>query len=131
MKHVLKTLKKYCLQIILVFILLFMQAMCDLSLPEYTSDIVNIGIQQSGIESSALDVIRESEYEKLLLFVNDEDKEIINNNYTLITKDDSEYLEKYPLLNEENLYILTGKDNLNEIMTFPIIMVYSFSNNTI
>ena len=49
MKHVLKTLRKYSLQIILVFILLFMQAMCDLSLPSYTSDIVNIGIQQSGI----------------------------------------------------------------------------------
>ena len=94
MKHVLKTLRKYSLQIILVFILLFMQAMCDLSLPGYTSDIVNIGIQQSGIESSVPDVIRESEYEKLLLFVNNEDKEIINSNYTLITKDDTEYLEK-------------------------------------
>ena len=91
MKRVLKTLKKYSFQIILVFVLLFMQAMCDLSLPEYTSDIVNIGIQQSGIESSVPEVIRESEYEKLLLFVNNEDKEIINSNHTLITKDNSEY----------------------------------------
>ena len=130
MKHVLKTLRKYSLQIIIVFILLFMQAMCDLSLPGYTSDIVNIGIQQSGIESSVPDAIRESEYEKILLFVDEEDKNIINNNYTLITNDDSEYLDEYPLLKDENLYILTGKDDLNDIMTLPIIMVYNFSNNT-
>ena len=49
MKHILKILKKYSFYIILIFILLFMQANCDLTLPEYTSDIVNIGIQQSGI----------------------------------------------------------------------------------
>ena len=66
MKHVLKILKKYSFYIILVFALLFMQANCDLTLPEYTSDIVNIGIQQSGIESPVPEVIREEEYNKLL-----------------------------------------------------------------
>ena len=68
MKHILKILKKYSFYIILVFVLLFMQANCDLTLPEYTSNIVNIGIQQSGIESPVPEVIREEEYNKLLLF---------------------------------------------------------------
>ena len=128
MKHVLKVLKKYIFYIVFIFILLFLQANCDLTLPEYTSNIVNIGIQQSGIESPVPDVIREEEYNKLLLFMNSESKEKVNNNYILITKGNSEYIEEYPLLSEENLYIL--KDNaedLKSIITLPMIMVYNVS----
>ena len=131
MKHVLKILKKYSFYIILVFVLLFMQANCDLTLPEYTSNIVNIGIQQSGIESPVPEVIREEEYNKLLLFMNSESQEKVNNSYTLITKDNTEYLEKYPLLNEENLYILnTENEDLRSIITLPMIMVYNTSQES-
>lgn len=128
MKHILKILKKYSFYIILIFILLFMQANCDLTLPEYTSDIVNIGIQQSGIESPVPEVIREEEYNKLLLFMNSENKEKVNDSYVLITKDDREYLDEYPLLNEENLYILKDDaSDLRSIITLPMIMVYNIS----
>ena len=131
MKHILKILKKYSFYIILVFVLLFMQANCDLTLPEYTSNIVNIGIQQSGIESPVPEVIREEEYNKLLLFMNSESQEKVNNSYTLITKDNTEYLEKYPLLNEENLYILnTENEDLRSIITLPMIMVYNTSQES-
>ena len=131
MKHILKILKKYSFYIILVFVLLFMQANCDLTLPEYTSNIVNIGIQQSGIESPVPEVIREEEYNKLLLFMNSESQERVNNSYTLITKDNTEYLEKYPLLNEENLYILnTENEDLRSIITLPMIMVYNTSQES-
>ena len=131
MKHILKILKKYSFYIILVFVLLFMQANCDLTLPEYTSNIVNIGIQQSGIESPVPEVIREEEYNKLLLFMNSESQEKVNNSYTLITKDNTEYLEKYPLLNEENLYVLnTGNEDLRSIITLPMIMVYNTSQES-
>ena len=131
MKHVLKILKKYSLYILLIFILLFMQANCDLTLPEYTSDIVNIGIQQSGIESPVPEVITEEEYNKLLLFMDSESKEKVNNSYTLITKDNSEYLSEYPLLSEENLYILKDTENdLRNIITLPMIMVYSTSQDS-
>ena len=131
MKHILKILKKYSFYIILVFVLLFMQANCDLTLPEYTSNIVNIGIQQSGIESPVPEVIREEEYNKLLLFMNSESQERVNNSYTLITKDNTEYLEKYPLLNEENLYILnTENEYLRSIITLPMIMVYNTSQES-
>lgn len=128
MKHILKILKKYSFYIILIFILLFMQANCDLTLPEYTSDIVNIGIQQSGIESPVPEVIKEEEYNKLLLFMNSENKEKVNDSYVLITKDDREYLDEYPLLNEENLYILKDDaSDLRSIITLPMIMVYNIS----
>ena len=131
MKHILKILKKYSFYIILVFVLLFMQANCDLTLPEYTSNIVNIGIQQSGIESPVPEVIREEEYNKLLLFMNSESQEKVDNSYTLITKDNTEYLEKYPLLNEENLYILnTENEDLRSIITLPMIMVYNTSQES-
>ena len=131
MKHILKILKKYSFYIILVFVLLFMQANCDLTLPEYTSNIVNIGIQQSGIESPVPEVIREEEYNKLLLFMNSESQEKVNNSYTLITKDNTEYLEKYPLLNEENLYVLnTENEDLRSIITLPMIMVYNTSQES-
>ena len=130
MKHILKILKKYSIYIILVFILLFLQANCDLTLPEYTSDIVNIGIQQSGIESPIPEVIREEEYNKLLLFMNDESKKKVNDNYILITKENSEYIEKYPLLSEENLYVLKDNDDeLKSIITLPMIMVYNISQD--
>ena len=126
MKHVLKILKKYSFSIVIVFILLFLQANCDLTLPEYTSDIVNIGIQQNGIESPVPEVITEEAYNKLLLFMDSESQEKLNNSYTLISQDNEEYLDKYPLLEEENLYILTNEStDLRNIITLPMIMVYS------
>ena len=126
MKHVLKILKKYSFSIVIVFILLFLQANCDLTLPEYTSDIVNIGIQQNGIESPVPEVITEEVYNKLLLFMDSESQEKLNNSYTLISQDNEEYLDKYPLLEEENLYILTNEStDSRNIITLPMIMVYS------
>ena len=61
MTKVLKYLKPFTLSIILVIGLLVVQAACDLSLPDYTSNIVNVGIQQNGIENAVPTVIREKE----------------------------------------------------------------------
>ena len=117
MKHVFKILKKYTLQIVIVLVLLFMQAMFDLKLPDYTSKIVNVGIQQGGIENSTPEVMMESDYNKILVFMSDDDKTIINDNYKLISKsnlDESEYkkyLKKYPEIKNQNLYVL--KNNVD------------------
>lgn len=133
MKHIFKLLKKYSFLIIFVFVLLFMQAMFDLSLPEYTSKIVDIGIQQGGIESVVPNVITESEYNKLLLLVID--KEEVTKNYELITKD-SKYLDSYPLLQEENLYLLkdiskSERKKLEDVITLPIIITYNLNSGNI
>ena len=128
MKHIFKTLKKYTWQILLVILLLFLQANCNLELPNYTSKIVDIGIQQSGIEDNVLEVIRESEYNKLMMFLDNDEKNIINENYTKINKNDSKYIDKYSVLSNESMYVLKDidndtKDKLNTILNYPIIMV--------
>ena len=118
-----KYLKNSIFSILLIVILLVMQAVCDLSLPDYTSKIVNVGIQQSGIESATYSALTSSTMDKLLLFISDDDKEFILNNYTLLSKDSlsksdyEKYLKKYPLLDKSDIYILnnTGKKNKNKI----------------
>ena len=128
MKHVFNTLKKYTWQILLVILLLFFQANCNLELPNYTSKIVDVGIQQGGIENNVLEVIRESEYNKLMLFLNDDEKNIVNESYTKIEKNDNEYIDKYSVLSNESVYLLNDIDtdsrySLNDVLNYPIIMV--------
>lgn len=68
MIKILKHLGKSWVCVPIVLVLLIVQAYCDLALPQYTSDIVDVGIQQGGIESAALDEIRGESFEKLLMF---------------------------------------------------------------
>lgn len=118
-----KYLKNSIFSILLIVILLVMQAVCDLSLPDYTSKIVNVGIQQSGIENATYSALTSSTMDKLLLFISDDDKEFILNNYTLLSKDSlsksdyEKYLKKYLLLDKSDIYVLnnTGKKNKNKI----------------
>ncbi len=135
MKKILCILKKSILPIIIVIFLLFLQAKCDLALPDYTSKIVNVGIQQGGINSVVLEVIREEEFSHLSIFMTSEEKSIFSDSYFRISKDTlgekkySDYLKKYPLLEKENLYIL--KENYSEeleaILKEAIIYVSMFN----
>ena len=108
MKEILKVLKKYIFAILLVVILLVIQAKCDLALPEYTSNIINVGIQQSGISSVVPEVISTKSLENISAIANDNS---IIDNYELVKKGTEEYTNKYPLVKEKDIYIL--KD-LNE-----------------
>lgn len=139
MKKLFGLLKKSTFTIIFVVVLLAVQAMCDLSLPSYTSNIVNVGIQQGGVESNIPQVIRTSEMNKISLFLNN--KEDVLNSYKLLDKDqisEGEYeaeLTKYPILKNEDLYVL--KDNLSEEelntlkddISLPIVMVNTLSSD--
>lgn len=69
--------------IVLIIALLFLQANCDLALPDYTSKIVNIGIQQKGIEDGVPEKIREESMDKLFLFMEEKDVESVKDAYTL------------------------------------------------
>ncbi|HEX3077306.1 MAG TPA: ABC transporter ATP-binding protein, partial [Lachnospiraceae bacterium] len=73
MMKLFKHLKPHTFSILVIVVLLVLQAYCDLSLPEYTSNIVNTGIQQSGIENSALEAVRSSTLEKMQYFMTSED----------------------------------------------------------
>ena len=134
MLKLLKHLKPYLSSIIVAILLLFVQAICDLSLPDYMSNIVNVGIQQEGIENSVPNIIKKSDLDKLFIFMSDENKNIVKNNYMLLSKDRlnnndyNEYLDKYPVLNNEELYKLNTKDSknineLNNIFAKPMLIV--------
>ena len=72
-----KELKGSYRYVLIIVVLLFLQAYCDLSLPSYTSDIINVGVQQGGIADSVPDEIRRSSMEQLMLFMDTEDQETV------------------------------------------------------
>ncbi|KUJ91151.1 MAG: ABC transporter-like protein [Thermoanaerobacter thermocopriae] len=109
-----KYLKPYVLLLFLAVFFIFVQAMSDLSLPDYMSKIVNIGIQQGGITNAVPEAIRKSQMDKLLLFVTPEEKEEILKDYTLVDKssaDYNKYVKKYPILSKEPVYVLKNIDS--------------------
>lgn len=83
MRKLFKYLKPHAKAVALIVVVLIVQAFCDLSLPSYTSDIVNVGIQQGGIDESVPQAVTEEDMNKLLLFVNDTDAKTVKDAYTL------------------------------------------------
>ncbi len=131
MFKILMNLRKTMISVIFIIILLCVQAWADLSLPDYTSKIVNIGIQQGGIENVAVEAIRKSQMELILLFTK-EDNTILDN-YTLIEKGYEEYEKEYPKLAEEALYIRKEinsekQEELSTALAKPL-MILSMLNN--
>ena len=88
MLKLLKNLKKTWVSVVIIVILLCVQAWADLTLPDYTSKIVNTGIQAGGIENVSPEAIRASQMENLLEFTSD--SQTILNSYTLLSKDNLE-----------------------------------------
>ncbi|NFH67841.1 ABC transporter ATP-binding protein [Clostridium botulinum] len=134
MLKLLKHLKKSVWLILAILVLLVGQAVCDLTLPKYTSDIVNVGIQHGGVDKITPDVIRESEMERLSLFIEDRDYKEVLENYDLVNKGSTSD-EEYPLLEEENLYVLKNIDKnkieeLNSIFGKPMVMVSNFESDS-
>ncbi|NEU05791.1 MULTISPECIES: ABC transporter ATP-binding protein [Clostridium] len=135
MFKIVKYLKPFFMSIVAVVLLLTLQAVCDLSLPDYTSKIVNVGIQQGGIENAIPKSIRESQLNNLTLFMDDADKKIVLDNYELLSKDNldkneyDKYINKYPILKDESVYELKDIkdeatiDSLNTIMSKSIMSI--------
>lgn len=126
MRNMLKELRPFIPIILVVIVLLFFQAMTDLALPDYMSRMVNVGIQQNGIENAVPEVIRADTLRKIKLFLTEQEKEILDRNYRLISRENlpsDEYQnlqKKYPALADESLYLLsqTDQDDLEIINDF-------------
>lgn len=137
MLKLLKFLKKSIPALIIVTLLMVLQAYCDLSLPSYTSDIVNTGIIKGGIDNTIPDVIRKTSLDKLSLFLDEEEISTVNSHFTPLTKSDytdkewSDLQKKYPLLATEELYSWDKKDDakLTDILAQPMMLVMSIDNN--
>ena len=132
MFKVLKNLKESWISVIAIVLLLIVQAAGDLTLPDYTSKIVNVGIQNGGIENVAPEVIRKSEMENMLIFTEEDDKILAS--YEEILKDNldsAEYeklVKKYPALENESLYRIkkissSEQDELDSLMAKPLMML--------
>ncbi|RLL90882.1 ABC transporter, partial [Mesotoga sp. HF07.pep.5.2.highcov] len=109
MLKLIRYLKPYTVFIIVAVALLFVQAMAELALPDYMSNIVNVGIQQGGIEDAVPEAISKEAFDNVSLFMSGEDKQKALSHYDLITKDSATYeenLKKYPALESKDVYVL-------------------------
>ena len=129
MIKLIKHLRNSVGSVILIVGLLTIQAICDLSLPDYTSNIVNIGIQQNGIENAVPEVIRESELNNLTIFMSDKDKSEVMKHYDLLDKGEFKDIkidEKVYKLNTNDKEVI---DKLNPIMSKSIMIVSGIEKN--
>jgi len=140
MLKLIRYLKPFTVSIIAIVLLLLLQAICDLSLPDYLSNIVNVGIQQGGIENAVPKAIRKSELDKLKLFMSETDRTKVTESYTLLDKnsmsksDYDKYVKDYPKITDEPIYILNVRDKkelaeLNLIIGKPIIIAAGIEKN--
>lgn len=118
LKKLLKHFKPAIIPIIFVVILLVIQAYCDLSLPTYMSNIVNVGIQQSGIETVTPDKAPKSEMDKIELFMDKNDKDFVNSQYKI-----EKYKNKDILVLKENISD-KNSDKLADKLTKPMLITY-------
>ena len=132
MLKVLKNLKNSWITVLIIVILLCVQAATDLALPDYTSKIVNVGIQYGGIEEAIPEVVSEEAMEELLFFT--ENDEQILENYDLVAENPDQHQEKVIKkylgneynVEENNLYVLKNLDeeqlsNLENLMISPLV----------
>ena len=137
MFKLLKFLRKSSAVLLFVVLLLILQAACDLSLPTYTSDIINVGIGKNGIDDTVPSVIRQSELDRLTLFMTEDEKNIVLPHYSLLRQDNvtekewSNYLEKYPLLSSEALLLWDGEEEavIAEALSLPMMLVLGFEGD--
>jgi ATP-binding cassette subfamily B multidrug efflux pump len=111
MLRLLKYLKPYLFLVLLAITLLFVQAFADLALPNYMSDIVNVGIQQGGVANAVPEAVRKTEMDKLTIFMSATEKTRVLSNYTLVDKNSADYtadVKLYPILAQEPVYVLNG-----------------------
>ena len=115
MLKVFKYLKSSIFSVLAIILLLFAQAYLDLTLPDYTSKIVNVGVQQGGIENAAIEKIGKNTLDKLSLFMSSDDRKYVLNHY-----------EKTDAYKDEDIYELKSDsdiDKVSSIMSKPMTVV--------
>ena len=119
MKNLFKYAASYWKAMIAIVLILVVQAYCDLSLPAYTSDIVNVGIQQGGIEDEVPRQIATEEMEKLLLFVSEDDQQTVMDAYT---EDNTSYKKEAYVLKDSVAEDEDMMEDLRDILQIPMMM---------
>jgi len=131
MRRILKYFKPFAVSVLLAVLLLFIQANADLALPDYMSRIVNVGIQQGGVESALPEAMRASTMDHLSLFLTEDEQAEVLAHYTLVEPGSPEAAtrqNRYPALAEEPIYVLQTVDadtraQLQALLSRPLLMV--------
>ena len=127
MKNLFKYAAEHWKALIAIIVILFIQAYCDLSLPSYTSDIVNVGIQQGGIEDQIPEAVSADEMEKLLLFVPTGDQDTVLDAYE---EDDSTYDMKAYVLKDSVSDSAEKKEEISGILQGPMMLTAGFESGS-
>jgi len=130
MKTLFKYLKHYYKSILFILLLLILQAICDLSLPTYTSNIINVGISKGGIDRDIPEVLRRSTMQSLTNLMSKEEKEKTLSSFSFVNNKYEKYIKKYPALKDEAIYILNGEhdEKLGDILEKPILLLSMLQN---
>ncbi len=124
MIRILKYFKPYLLWVVLAVALLFVQADADLTLPDYMSDIVNVGIQQGGIQRAVPLALRKQTMEHLFLFLSEDEKAQVLAHYRLVqpgTPEAETAAATYPLAAQEPIYLLTDQSSQTMAALEPLL----------
>lgn len=116
MGKILKNMLPYRKAVIIIIALLFVQAWCDLSLPSYTSDIIDVGIQNSGVEHIVPEKLTKSEFKTAQFIMTDDEADLWKGLY----KADGEF---YKLKDKSSKEL----DEADEKLNLPLIMNYQMS----
>lgn len=127
MKNLFKYAAEHWKSLLAIIVILFVQAYCDLSLPAYTSDIVNIGIQQGGIQDQIPEAVSADEMEKLLLFVPEEEQETVLSMYDT---DDSTYEKEAYVLKDPVSQDEEQVEELGDILACPMMLTAGFESGS-
>ena len=117
MKHIFGNLWRHKVSVLLIMILLVAQAYFDLSLPTYTSEIVDVGLQQNGIKDNVPDQMRTETVEKLSLFMTKDDEQMFRDAYE--TDDEMVFCKKLDQ---------TERETLGDTLSLPMVMMYSMNH---
>lgn len=122
-----KFMKPYAATILMIVVFLVLQAYCDLSLPGYTSDIVNVGIQQGGIDTAIPEQISVEDMDRLFLFVSEKDQKTVLDAYERDTDtyESEAYVLKDGILKDEK-----RTDKIGAILSKPMMLVTVFSSDS-
>lgn len=122
-----KFMKPYAATILMIVVFLVLQAYCDLSLPGYTSDIVNVGIQQGGIDTAIPEQISVEDMDRLFLFVSEKNQKTVLDAYERDTDtyESEAYVLKDGILKDEK-----RTDKIGVILSKPMMLVTVFSSDS-
>ena len=130
MGKLIKFLKPHAGAVLAILCVLIVQAWCDLSLPTYTSDIVNVGIQQGGVDESVPEQIASDEFERLLLFIPSDDQETVREAYQEADGKDYDYSGTVLELKESIKDSTEELGDLSDIMGKPMLLASGFENGS-